>query len=69
MSADALPEPKSYLRLRPRPDHSNYAECDECKRRRVAIEKMIRNSAPRADINEKRREQMEHIQAMMAERE
>eukprot|EP00965_Chrysotila_dentata_P119411 3947517-Pleurochrysis_carterae.AAC.1 len=69
MSADALLEPKSYLRFRPRPDHSSYAECDECKRGRVAVEKMIRNAAPRADINEKRCEQMEHIQAMMAERE
>eukprot|EP00965_Chrysotila_dentata_P029960 997148-Pleurochrysis_carterae.AAC.1 len=46
MPTNALPEPKSYFRLRPRPDHSNYAECDECKTRRVALETLIRSSAP-----------------------
>eukprot|EP00965_Chrysotila_dentata_P253112 6211068-Pleurochrysis_carterae.AAC.3 len=69
MSADTLPEPKSYLRLRPRPDHSNYAECDECKTRRLAVENLIRSSAPRADINIKRSEQMAHVQEMLAERQ
>eukprot|EP00965_Chrysotila_dentata_P161591 5337247-Pleurochrysis_carterae.AAC.1 len=55
--------------LRRPPDHSNYAECDECKQRRLAVEQLIRISGPRADINQKRQEQMAHIQAMVAERE
>eukprot|EP00965_Chrysotila_dentata_P099825 3298544-Pleurochrysis_carterae.AAC.1 len=60
MSYQSQPEPNSFLKLRPRPEHSNYAECDECKTRRTAVEALIRASAPREQINEKRSEQMRH---------
>eukprot|EP00965_Chrysotila_dentata_P182148 6014815-Pleurochrysis_carterae.AAC.1 len=68
MSDKCEPEPTSFLRLRPRPDISKYAECAECKKRRVAVANLIRNSAPREEINLKRSE-MQHVEEMMAGRE
>eukprot|EP00965_Chrysotila_dentata_P016519 547203-Pleurochrysis_carterae.AAC.2 len=62
LSDQCQPEPKSYRKFRPRPDHSNYAECDECKKRRMAVKKFISESAPREEINAKRSEQMQHVQ-------
>eukprot|EP00965_Chrysotila_dentata_P013951 462877-Pleurochrysis_carterae.AAC.1 len=65
----ALPQPNNMFRLRPRADHSNYAECEECRVRRVAVEKLVFESARLELINEKRNERLSHVQEMFAERE
>eukprot|EP00965_Chrysotila_dentata_P250116 6209261-Pleurochrysis_carterae.AAC.3 len=62
---EALRQPKSWFRLRPRPDHSNYAECQECRDRRLRVEQLITEKAPMADIAAQRDKQMEHIQNML----
>eukprot|EP00965_Chrysotila_dentata_P205194 6182811-Pleurochrysis_carterae.AAC.1 len=62
-------EPNSMFKLKPRADHSNYAECNTCRSCRLHVERLIHESAPREEINKARAEQMAHVQEMMEERE
>eukprot|EP00965_Chrysotila_dentata_P054974 1825020-Pleurochrysis_carterae.AAC.1 len=65
----SLAEPQSWFRLRARPDHSNYPECQECRDRRLSVEGLINAKAPRAEMTAMREKQMQHIQNMFAERD
>eukprot|EP00965_Chrysotila_dentata_P223982 6193911-Pleurochrysis_carterae.AAC.2 len=64
-----MAEPKSWFRLRPRPDHFNYPECSECRARREVVERLVQLNAPRAEILAKRAEHMQHVHEMFAERD
>eukprot|EP00965_Chrysotila_dentata_P101212 3342172-Pleurochrysis_carterae.AAC.1 len=68
VSTSLIAQPKSLFKLKARPDHSNYPECDLCRESRLEVERLIYDAAPRAQINEKRAELMGHVHAMMAER-
>eukprot|EP00965_Chrysotila_dentata_P234427 6200168-Pleurochrysis_carterae.AAC.5 len=64
-----LPQPQHMLRLRPRADHSNYVEREECRVRLVAVGTLIEESSPRKMIDEKRNDQLKHVQKTFVELE
>ena len=61
-------EPRLLFRLLERPDHSNFAECSDCRTNRVEKETNITNRVPRAARDATTAKQVAHIVECHAER-
>ena len=61
-------EPRLTFRLVERPNHSNFAECSDCRSNRLEKEGNIRNRAPRATRDATSAKQVAHVRECHAER-
>ena len=62
-------EPRLLFRLVVRPNHSNFAECSDCRSNRLEKEANIRDRAPRATRDATSAKQVAHVRECHAERD